>query len=479
MQQLTPQDHAEASVYLDFMIRYATDRPGFVRNVLKAEPDVWQEAVLSAMDRGERKISVRSGHGVGKSALEAWIAVHAVSCFPLAKVIETAPSGTQLFDVLFSETKMWLNRLPEAIRQLFDPQKDRIEAKAAPEQIFVSARTSRAETPEAMAGVHAEGGIVVLLCDEASGIPEPVYEAGAGSMSGHNTFTLLMGNPTRLTGLFFDTHHRLKDKWFTLRVSSKDSKRVSAAFIQEIIDTYGENSNAYRVRVLGEFPIRDDSTYISLDLVTRAKTRDIALDKGAKKVWGLDCARFGNDKSVLTKRFGTVVPERPKVWKGFDTMQVVGAVMAEWDETPEDERPDEINVDVIGIGAGVVDRLAELGVPVRGINVAESPSFDPRNKFNRLRDQLWYLGKQWFEAADCKVPDDECFDELAMPKYTFQSNGELKVEPKPDFKKRLGFSPDFADSFLLTLATGVISLLGGGGGKRKKGALKRNIKGVV
>ena len=467
------------NVYLEFAQRYQNDRVGFARNVLGFEPDPFQLEVLEAMDRGERRISVRSGHGVGKSGLAGVISSHAMSCYGIAKVIQTAPSGPQLWDALFAETKMWFGRLPEALRDLFRLGSDRIESIAAPEQLFVSARTSRAETPEALQGVHAEGGIVILIADEASGIPDAVFEAGSGSMSGHNCYTLLFSNPTRINGFFFDTHHRLKHMWRCLHVSCLNSPRVSRDYIEDMKARYGEESNAYRVRVLGEFPIRDDSTYIPLELVTAAQDREIIADKGvAERFWGLDVARFGSDKTVLTKRWGKVVPEVPRVWKGFDTMQVAGAIKHEYDKTEPDEKPVEILVDVIGIGAGVVDRLVEMKLPVRGINVAESPACDPTGKYDKLRDELWAKGREFIEALDCKLPNDEGFLELAMPRYTFKSNGEMKIESKQDFKKRLGFSPDFADSFLLTLAAGTLM---GAGGRRSDWSkpVKRNLKGVV
>jgi hypothetical protein len=465
--------------YVAFSERFRGDRPGFVRLVLQAEPEAWQEDILGAMDRGERRISVASGHGVGKTTVAAWAAVHALCSFGAAKVIVTAPSGPQLWDALYAEVCMWANRLPEGLRGLFKIGVDRIESVAAPEQLFVSARTSRAETPEALQGCHSDSGIVILVADEASGIPEAVYEAGAGSMSGHNCVTLLCSNPTRTSGLFYETHHRLKSTWYTKHVSCLDSKRVSPKFIQEMAETYGEDSNAYRVRVLGCFPLRDDDSLISLETVQAAMVRNIAIDTSARKVWGLDCARFGPDRSVLTKRWGKVVPEKPKCWRGLDTMQLVGAVKYEWDQEKESERPEDINVDVIGLGAGVVDRLRELGLPARGINVAESPAFDPNGSYYRLRDELWGKGKAWLDALDCKLPEDEGLYELAVPKYTFQSNGKMKVEGKDDMKKRLRYSPDYADSFLLTFATD--AAVGGGSYKTVSWGkpIKRNLKGIV
>lgn len=471
-------EQVPVNVYVELADRYRLDRPGFVREVLGVEPDAWQIEILEALDHGERRISVRSGHGVGKSALAAWISCHALVCYSHAKVIETAPSGPQLWDALFAETRMWFNAMPEALRELFTTGVDRIGSVAAPEQLFVSARTSRAESPEALQGVHADSGIVILVCDEGSGIPDSVYEAGSGSMSGENAITIIFSNPTRITGFFYDTHHRLKDAWFTRHVSCLDSKRVSAKYVEEMKSNYGEDSNAYRVRVLGEFPIRDDATLIPLELVLSAQSRDIAIDPAAAKYWGLDVARFGTDRSVLTKRWGNVVPENPKYWRSFDLMQLVGAVKYEYDNTPDPLKPLEILVDVIGLGAGVVDRLRELKLPVRGINVSESPAFDPNGSYALLRDELWAKGKKWLEARNCKLPTDLGMLELAVPRYTFMSNGKLKVESKADLKKRGVTSPDYADSFLLTLAADAAVGSSGYSSNWSK-PIKRGIKGVV
>ena len=168
------------------------------------------------------------------------------------------------------------------LSELLETKTDRIFLKASPTEAFISCRTSRAETPEALQGVHSEN--VMLLCDEASGIPESVFESAGGSMSGDNATTILLGNPTRSSGFFFDTHHRMADSWWTRKVSCIDSPRVSKEYIEEMKIRYGEESNAYRVRVLGEFPASEDDTVIPLSLVVDAQNRDIQLDKKANVI---------------------------------------------------------------------------------------------------------------------------------------------------------------------------------------------------
>lgn len=453
------------------LVTYAKDPAGFVTDVLKASPDPWQADLLTSVARGERRISVRAGHGVGKSTACAWLLIwHMVCRFP-QKAVVTAPTAGQLFDALASEVKFWINRLPAPIRELFEMTSEKVALKAAPEASFISFRTSSADRPEALAGVHSEH--VLLICDEASAIPEAVYESAAGSMSGEHACTVLIGNPTRNSGLFFKTHHQLSSEWKTMHVSCLQSRRVSADFVKQISDTYGPESNAFRVRVLGEFALRDDDTLIPAELVDAAMSRDVALNPQEPMVYGLDVARFGDDRSVLCKRQGNVILEF-KTWQGLDLMQLTGAIVNE----AKLDKPAEICVDSIGLGSGVADRLRELGHVVRDVNVAESSAMNQQAA--KLRDELWLSVKEWLNARACRIPKmDELRQELVAPTYTFTSNGRIKVEGKAEMKRRGLRSPDLADALGLTFAS-VASRVGGRSPRWVPGKpLRRSIKGVV
>lgn len=413
------------------------------------KPDPWQIEFLDAIASGERRISVRSGHGVGKSTGVSWAAIWYILTRYPAKIVITAPTSAQLFDALFAELKRWIKELPEPLQTLLDAKAERIELKASPTESFISARTSRAEQPEALQGIHADH--VMLIADEASGVPEQVFEAAAGSMSGHNAVTILLGNPVRSSGFFYDTHNKLAGGWWTKRVSCLDSPRVSKEYVEEMKVRYGEESNAYRIRVLGEFPLSDDNTVIPMELIDLAIQRDVLPSKFAPLVWGLDVARFGSDSSALCKRKGNAVQEI-KTWRNLDLMQLCGAVVAEFEACGIDDKPVEILVDSIGLGAGVVDRLRELGLPARGVNVSESPAMG--NTYRNLRAELWYKAKAWLDKRDCRLPKDErLVSDLATVKYTFTSNGKLQIESKDDIRKRGLPSPDLADSFVLTFAS--------------------------
>lgn len=457
--------------FLDFMARYRDAPTDFMTTVLQMPPDPWQQHVLEDIAAGERLVSIRSGHGVGKSTALAMLCVwFACTRFPF-KVVMTAPTAPQLYDALWAETKSLFRRLPASLRPLFELKSDRIVLASAPESGFISVRTSTKERPEALAGVHSEN--TLLIADEASGIPESVFESAQGSMSGHNASTVLTGNPTRLNGLFYQTHHDLIDYWKTYHVSSFDSPRVDQRFCEQILKTYGEKSNQYRVRVLGEFPLSEDDVLIPRSIVEAAMKRDIEAPEEGTILWACDPARFGSDKTAICERRGSVVTWIE--WKqGLSTMEVAGWVKYKYDHAKTDERPDEILVDVIGVGAGVVDRLFELGLPVRGINVAESATMFSDGA--KLRDQLWLDLKIWLEAGVGKLPYDRgLLEDIVTPSYTFLSNGKLKVESKQEIRRRGQPSPDLADCVMLTFASEPAILASGRGKVGWSKPLKRGI----
>jgi hypothetical protein len=189
-------------------------------------------------------------------------------------------------------------------------------------------------------------------------------------------------------------------------------------------------------------------------LVEAAMQREVDPTLGVAPVWGLDVARFGSDRTALAKRRGNELIEPVKSWQDLDTMQTVGMVIQEYDATPYSDRPAEILIDVIGLGAGVVDRLREidLGPQIRGVNVSESPALG--NKYNKLRDELWGKTRAFFENRDCVIPqDDKLVEELCAPTFSFLSSGKMKMESKDEMKRRGLKSPDLADAFVLTFAS--------------------------
>jgi len=303
----------------------------------------------------------------------------------------------------------------------------------------------------ALQGFHSENLFFIIA--ESSGVDDVVFEVAQGALSSAHAKVLMTSNPTRTSGYFYDSHHKMRDRWHTVKIGAEDSPRVTERYMDDVGTQYGKDSNIYRVRVLGEFPATDEDTIIPLDLVESAINRDIKVLRDMPISWGLDVARFGNDRTVLVQRQGPVLREAPHIWQGQDTMQTAGRVYNLYQEAYQ--KPAVINVDVIGIGSGVVDRLLELGLPVVGVNVGESAS--SKERYNRLRDELWFKAREWFEGRDVSISEDQdsLIGELTTAKYQVLSTGKIKVEGKEDMKKRGVSSPDIADAFNLTFANPV------------------------
>ena len=422
----------------------------FVKEALGVVPEPWQARTMNQIQKNDR-IAVKSGHGVGKSALLAWVILWwLLTRFP-SKVACTAPTSHQLDDVLWGEIAKWYRMLPDGLRVLLTVTSDKVFLNAAPQESYAVARTARKEKPEAFQGFHSSN--MLFIVDEASGVDPIIFEVGEGAMSTAGAKTLLTGNPTRTSGYFYDVFNKMKKWWVTSTVSCSESSQATDIYVQQMADKWGTESNVYAVRVLGEFPKDDDDAVIPRALLHSAVDRDIIIHPSEPVIWGLDVARFGSDKTALCIRKGRSMPNPIETWQGKDTMQVAGIIKGKYDKVLrfDTERPIAIMVDSIGIGAGVVDRLREMGLPVRGVNVAESASVD--TLYARLRDELWFRAKDYFEGKDVTMcADDDLIEELASVKFAYTSLGKLKAESKDEMKKRGLPSPDLADAFCLTLA---------------------------
>ena len=432
-----------------------TPRPPFSPVGLEKWQGDLLDDVARAKREGKRRFAIRSGHGTGKSTTQAILILWFVLFHRDLKVPVTANSADQLRDVLWSEIAKWHRELPKFLKDMIELNTERVFVKADPDGSFAVARTARPERPEALQGFHA--GTLGFFIEEASGIEDVIFETAGGALSSEHSWVFLFGNPTRTSGYFYRAFHQNRESWRTYHIPCQVSSRVSPDYPKQIAQEYGLDSNVYRVRVLGEFPQTEDDSVISLGIVEAAVNRDVSPTESGI-VWGLDVARFGDDTTALAKRCGNVLLEPVREWRKIDLMQVSGIIYREYAETPLEKRPTSINVDVIGLGAGVVDRLRELGLPVRGINVGEAAAFDPQ-RYMRLRDELWFRAKEWFDTRAVTIPKDQgLIGELTVPKYKIESSGKIKVESKDDMKKRGVKSPNKADAFNLTFAGGDVAI---------------------
>lgn len=441
----------------DAWINSRDDAELFVRHVLKAEPNPWQAEGLDLISKYDR-LAIRAGHDVGKTAFEAWVSIWFILTRVPAIIPITANSKDQLRDVTWAETQRWCRKLPDDLRERLEIGQERIMLKDAPDQAYMVARTASKDKPEALQGFHSPNLLYVI--EEASGIDDIVFEVARGALASKGAKVVMCGNPTRRSGYFYNAFNANREHWTCMHVPWRaDNPWTNPKYGADVADEYGEQSNVYRVRVLGEFPISEDDAVVPLELVEAAVNRDVVMKDNHSMIWGVDVGR-GGDPSAILKRQGNHIVGNPIVIKSPNTMTVVGRILREWRETPIHKRPASINVDVIGIGAGVLDRLQELGLPAFAVNVGETISLNDPTRFGRLRDELWWAVRDWFDAKDCRIPDDPLLiSEITAPTYKELSSGKISVESKDDMKGRGIKSPNCADALCLTFAGGEFSSL--------------------
>jgi len=223
----------------------------------------------AVQNKGKKRISVRSGHGIGKSTTMSWLLLWFLFVNKDAKVPCTAPSATQMYDVLWKEIKKWILKMPESVGNLYDHQAHYIRMTESKDTWWARAKTARKESPEALAGIH--GDAVMLLIDEASGVPEEIFNTAEGALTEENILVVMISNPTRITGYFFQSHNMKEggdgDDWEKFHFSTVDCPRVTEAYEQRIIKKHGKDSDEYKIRVLGDFPsseTQDDEGYVNL-----------------------------------------------------------------------------------------------------------------------------------------------------------------------------------------------------------------------
>ena len=382
----------------------------FVVECLDAQPTKQQEAALKAFSVPGAHVSIRSGHGTGKSTIFAWVALWALVCFWDVKIPATAPTAHQLEDILFPEIEKWRARMLEPWRSAIQVKSDKVVMDGTPG--FVAARTGRKENPEALQGFHADN--LIFLIDEASGIPEQIFEVARGALSTEGARILMAANPTRLTGYFYNSHHKNRDLWTRFQFSCLDSPRVSPAYAKEIAEEYGEDSDMYRVRVLGEFPHASEMQFMPGDVVEAAMGRHLREEMFdfAPVVIGVDVAMFGGDRSVVFLRQGLM---SKMLYQKLSSLRLM-------------------NRSPIAFYAGEKGLL--------------------ENCHNR-RTEVWYKMRKWLCDGGA-IPDEaDLRDDLVGPEYSTNSRGQLQLERKQDMKKRGLASPDLADALAVTFGAEV------------------------
>jgi len=362
-------------------------------------PDKWQKDFL--IDIGKQvkqhqfdgvtatkaiRMATASGHGIGKSALTAWLILWIMSTRPYAKGIVTANTSEQLRTKTWGELGKWKKRCATGHWFTYNDGKGNMNLYHPDhsESWRCDAQTCREENSEAFAGLHAANSTPFYIFDEASAIPEKINEVAEGGLTDGEPMFFKFGNPTRNSGSFFQAFHRLKHRWFRKQIDSRTAKLPNKELIKEWIEDYGEDSDFVRVRVLGKFPRSGSLQFISNELVQNAQSRKPTSDRHAPGRIGVDVARFGDDQSVLIYRRGRDAQTIPvKKFRELDTMQLSAQVIQFKNELTEmGLNVDAIFVDGNGIGGGVVDRLRQLGFEVIEVQLGNK-AVDSKKYANR------------------------------------------------------------------------------------------------
>lgn len=290
---------------------------------------------------------------------------------------------------------------------------------------------------------------IMLFADEASGVPDEIFYAGDGIMSEEGAIVVLIGNPTRSYGFFYDAFHNDEHMYWTRKVSCLDSPRVDKNYGVEKARKHGTDSFEYQVRVLGEFFFEDSSIIIPRTWLDAAVSRETIEPDTDYVVWGADPADGGKDSCALAKRKGNVLLEPVREWKGITADKFVDKIVEEFWATKQ--KPQEIIVDAIGVGATVHRYLKRnIGEHVRitPIYVGVKATDD---RYTSFRVELWGRGRQWAQSPFCSMPKDpELIKQLSSVEWEInEATGKYKI---PD-KKVDGKSPNLADAFLSTFGS--------------------------
>lgn len=440
------------------LLYYAKNPVDFVQDIIGARPDKAQADILRSI-ADHPLTSVRSGHGVGKSAVQAWAILWFMSTRPFPKVPCTAPTMHQLYDILWAEVSKWI-RHSFFLSDDFVWTKDKLYLKGCPEEWFAVPRT--ANKPDALQGFHAEH--VLYVIDEASGVGDEIFEPVLGALSTPNAKLLMCGNPTRNSGFFYDSHHKNRALYSVFHVDSRNSSRVSQEYVDTILKMYGEDSDVFRVRVAGEFPRQEEDVFIPLHLIERSVSRaDSRAIKNPDLIHiGCDVARFGGDRTVIGYRVDELIQFHKKQ-QGQDTMATADNIILLGERLIEKfaySGKIAVKVDDGGVGGGVVDRLRQIkrSEPERFFWLEVFPvNFGVRVKSPHYADSTSYMMgvlKRLLEAEgegdSIILPDDSALiAQLSSRRYGVTDNSKIRLESKNDMKKRGLPSPDEADCVLL------------------------------
>lgn len=466
----------------DEVAKYYADPLGFVRfafpwgedGPLKDYdgPDEWQTEFLRSL--GERvrerafdgihavpaiREAVASGHGIGKSTMAGWLVTWLMSTRPHSIGTVTANTLGQLKSKTWAAIQKWMNL--SITGHWFKITGVKIYALESPDTWFCSPQTCRENNSESFAGQHAANSTSWYLLDEASSIPEKIWEVAEGGLTDGEPHIYAFGNATRSQGKF----HRIcfgseRNRWSHRSIDSRTSALTNKRQIEEWIQDHGEDSDFVRVRVRGLPPSASDLQFIDTARVYAAQQREASHFPDDPLLVGVDIARGGGDHNVIRFRRGLDARSLPAIKipgeQTRDSMRLVSILANILDTEYGGIKPTVMFLDATGIGGPIADRLKQLGRD-NVIEIQFGWACPEAHRYANMRAFMWARCKDWLTRGAIDA-DPQLEIDLTGPGYKHDKQDRVLLESKEDMKKRGLDSPDDGDALALTFAQPVAPL---------------------
>lgn len=431
---------------------YRSNPINAIETLFSVSLDDQQKSLIYHATQQDARVVVKSAQGCGKTATLVWLSIYYLLTREDVRVLITAPSSNQLQRVFRSELQKWLSKMPKVFRDFIQTKKESFYLTDVEYQM-ANLITGSPTNKEALQGGHSKTYIV--MADEASGLEEEIFDTLIGTLgSSDQTAFILTSNPVRNSGRFYEIFQReeLSQLWTKLTFTALESALSKDSWIEGMKVQYGEDSDNYKIRVLGEFGSFGESQFFTSPSIEDARNNTLEYRdyQNFAIVGGLDVARFGSDKTVFVTRQGPKLLDITE-FSGLDTMEVSHRAL----EYIRAHQISLLYIDGIGVGAGVVDRLKQLGAPVKDV-VVSMASTEPR-LYGNLRTQLYGKTKEWLQNGADIPNDPDLMTQLTSCSYTYNNKMQLQILGKKEQKKILGVSPDILDSVTLTFSDGVYS----------------------
>ncbi|NCH03918.1 terminase [Cronobacter malonaticus] len=416
----------------------------------------WGEAIKSNNFDGVKPVdayrcATSSGHGIGKSALTAWLILYIMSTRPQCKGVVTANTSEQLRTKTWGELGKWKKRCITGHWFEYNNGKGNMNIYHVDhmESWRCDGQTCREENSESFAGLHAASSSPFYIFDEASAVPDKIWEVAEGGLTDGEPFWFAFGNPTRNTGRFRECFRKFRHRWRCRQIDSRKAKMTNKELIEQWAKDYGEDSDFFKVRVRGLFPSASDLQFIPQALVDEAMRRYIRPEnyQHAPVIIGVDPAYSGSDEACVYLRQG-LHSQLLGCYQKTDDDVKFAELIAQFEDK---HKADAVFID-FGYGTGIHSVGKSWGRKWRLVQFG-GESADPA-MLNK-RGEIWNSMKKWMEEGG-SIDDQQTADELVAPEYKVKLDGKIVLEAKDDMKRRGVPSPNRADALAITFAFPVV-----------------------